>query len=492
MKDLFKTIGSGIIAICFFSCSEGELSFNSKFSSDELQLSQFNTVETKQLLPFAKALHSAMKESPALRKMIKNEALKRFNKEYELLYQFIKDEEVENELSVRELLLKYFNDTESLLAIETQHPTLTIHIPILPENSFSADIWNTIEQVPAVAIHSSEGLNPIIVSEKGQYVKNSDVFVIESGSVPGFPVLVLKDNPRVVVSNNASSRYPSLNNRNSDYVFDFIDDYFDGSIEEENEVSFNDDYFDGSIEKENKVSLRQYSFAQNIVDPKVINAYDIFGTSISYWQRNHIYYNLTTSTTTGTFSSNYSECIYAFSFSKNHSPEQVLNTFTLLPTGSWPWTAGQYNFRITAEIVSQTYPTSTTRLFAAYPEELFSVTWTKQGNTFYNTFEGFNAKVLNLPLFTWDLEYYSHGMKVSIWKVNLPGTVSLSNTLTTGYTTNVSYNISDMHLGDVVVSFGDPVITGSQYNAIKQQMFYNIKEYTTGICIVMLSPKKQY
>ena len=506
MKIKFILLCS-IFAISFASCSQDELSQNnSGLLSAERQFNQSTLDNNDALLPFAKALYYAMKESPKLREMIKKESLEKFNKEYETLYQFIKDEKVENGLSVRDLLLKYFNNEESLAAIESNHPTLTLHIPILPKGSFSAEIWNTKEQVPAVAIHPINCLNTILVAETGQYDNIKEEFVIEAGYIPAFPVVVLKDNNRVVVSQNVSSKYPALNNKSSDYVFDFIDDYFDGSIEEENEVS-----------------LRQYSFAQNTIDSKVINAYNIFGTSNSYWQRDHIYYNLTTSTTTGTISSNYSECIYAFSFSNNYSPQQVLNQIiypgvdpSFLPNGSWPWSAGQFNFRITAEIASQTYPTSTTKLFAAYPEELFSVTWTKQGNIFYNTLAGFNAKEINLPLFTWNLGYYSHGMKIAIWKVNQSGTATSSYTLTTGYATNVSYtnkdgftfgsttsssvaisigrqyNISDIYLGDAVVSFGDPVITGSQYNSIKQQMYYNLKEYTTGICIFMLTPKKQY
>ena len=234
MKNLFSKIGLGIIAICLVvSCSQDELSMNNNELLSEIPQSLQPYVDhDNQLLPFAKALYNAMNASPALRKIIKNESLKKFNKEYEILYQFIKDERVENGLSVRELLLKYFNNAEILSAIEAKHPTLTIHIPILPAETFSAEIWNTNKQVPAVAIHSSIGLDPIIVSEKGKYAKNSDEFKIKTGHVPGFPVIVLKDNQRVVVSNNTSSKYSSLNNRNSDYVFDFIDDCFDGSIKD--------------------------------------------------------------------------------------------------------------------------------------------------------------------------------------------------------------------------------------------------------------------
>ena len=92
MKHLIHKIGLGIIAICLVSCTVDELS---EFSSKDSQLSQSYTDETKQLLPFAKALCGAMKKSPELRELIKNKSLQQFNKEYEVLYQFIKDERVE-------------------------------------------------------------------------------------------------------------------------------------------------------------------------------------------------------------------------------------------------------------------------------------------------------------------------------------------------------------------------------------------------------------
>ena len=94
------------------------------------------------LRAFGKALYGAMSESPMLRDIIKNEALKQFNKDYDVLYQFIKNNKIENGLTVRELLLKHFDDREILMRIEARCPTLTIFVPKLPEDSFSAENWD--------------------------------------------------------------------------------------------------------------------------------------------------------------------------------------------------------------------------------------------------------------------------------------------------------------------------------------------------------------
>jgi len=482
-----------------------------EFSSEGSLLLQSYSDDTKQLLPFAKSLYSAMQESPELRELIKNESLKQFNKEYEVLYQFIKDARVENELSVRGLLLKYFKDGESLAAIEALHPALTIHIPMLPAGSFSAENWHTKEQIPAVAIHSPAGLNPVIVSEKGQYVKNSDEFVIKNGHVPGFPVLVLKDNGRVVVSQNASSRYPSLNNRNSDYVFDFIDDCFDGSIGNAESVEDRDT-------ENTEISLRSVMlWSTNQIGSKIIDAYYIFG-AYGGWQRDYIYYNLTPSITTGALSRNFQETVISFRFSDQQTPQQILSYINNSPASDppFPWTSGQYNFRLEAQLAANKpgYPSLITKYFSAYPHELFDVTWVKSGNTYIPTFYGYNFRSLDLPVLNWNLEHYGEVMKYSIWKMSPSSTVTQTFTFTSAFSNNVKYNvkegleygntstttsgstytityqISDVPLGDVLVNFAEPAIVSSVF--MFGRTLYGLLDYTSGIYTIHLIPVKRY
>ena len=107
MKTKFVLLCS-IFAILFVSCSSDEQfqSYNeSLLDVPQLnQLHQLNTDYNSTLLPFAKALYNAMKESQELRALIREESLEQLNKEYEVLYQFIKDEKIEGGLKVRELL----------------------------------------------------------------------------------------------------------------------------------------------------------------------------------------------------------------------------------------------------------------------------------------------------------------------------------------------------------------------------------------------------
>ena len=462
MKNIRFLLFSGILAICFVSCTKDDfLLTNDQLLTDQTQLSRAYTDEAKQLLPFAKALYGAMKESPALRELIKNESLAQFNREYETLYQFIKDEKVENGLSVRELLLKHFNNAASLADIEALHPTLTIHIPILPEGSFSAESWNTTAQVPAVAIHPTIGLNPIIVSAKGQYAQNKDEFVLEPGYIPGFPVVVLKDNARVIVTQPAdASKYPSLNNRNSDYLFAFIDDYFDGS-------------------------LKESDYAPPFVDQKVIDAYTIYGTYGR--QRDYIYYNLTPSNTTGTLDTDFTESVVGFKFSAN-LPQQIINffhPFVATNEPQLPWTEGQYTFQLDVEDFLEVNPKVITRYFSAHPFNLFDISYTKSGNLYLPTFNSFNSIVLNIPLMTWDLEHYAEVLKISLWKINPNSTVTIS-----GAPSNETYQISNVQMGDVLVDFGQAVITGM--SNIDGNSTYELLDNNGGIFKLIVIPVKQH
>ena len=508
MKEIFVLLCS-MFAILIASCSSDELSpNNNKSFLDATQFNQLNTDYNTTFIPLAKALYNAMKESKELRELIKNESLDQFNKEYEVLYQFIKEERVENGLSVRELLLKYFENEERLAVIEFSYPTLTIHIPILPAGSFSAEIWDTKEQIPAVAIHSPFGLNPVIVSEKGKYVKNSDEFVIESGHVPGFPVIVLKENARVVVSQNANSKYPSLNNRNSDYVFDFIDDYFDGSINDK----------DTEKHKDAETGLRSVSYwVTPLINQKSLDAYNIYG-AYNGGQRDYVYYNITPTDTSGTLSQNFKESIISFKFNTQHTPQQVCNYImnNSATDPPFPWTSGQFNFRIEVNLAAKNgYSPLITNYFSAYPLELFDVTFVKSGNNYIPTFNGFFVKSLNVSLMNWNLYNYGKGMKISICKMTPSASIQRSITHSSAFVNNVkyydkegkelgstqttttssstymiTYQVSDVYLGDVLADFDEPVITGTLpfmgYTA------YGLLDYSSSYYTVNMIPVQQY
>lgn len=92
-----------------------------------------------------------MTESANLREFLKNEALKKFNGDYDILYNYVKDHKVGNS-TFRNILKSYYINESDLIEIENTVPSLTIFVPSLPKNSFSAENWNISRDIPLVAV----------------------------------------------------------------------------------------------------------------------------------------------------------------------------------------------------------------------------------------------------------------------------------------------------------------------------------------------------
>ncbi|QIK54513.1 hypothetical protein G7051_09245 [Dysgonomonas sp. HDW5B] len=87
------------------------------------------------------ALAKVLAENQDVRSLIKNEALKKINYDYDVLYQLIKDEKLDDGSTLESNLLKYIEASE-LASINKQIPTLTIFVPDLGNDVFSAELWD--------------------------------------------------------------------------------------------------------------------------------------------------------------------------------------------------------------------------------------------------------------------------------------------------------------------------------------------------------------
>ena len=177
---------------------------------------------------FGAALAKVLKDSPAVRKLIKDEALKQIDFDYDVLYLLVKDE-ILSELkkwlkrfnsdntTLEEQLLKYL-DPELLTSVETQIPNLTVFVPKLPENSFSAELWDVNNEAPCVGIRTKETNDiPAFDSEGKEYL-------IEAQYIPAYPIVVIKENERVFAddectrSGSISTSFISTNNMRFRFV----------------------------------------------------------------------------------------------------------------------------------------------------------------------------------------------------------------------------------------------------------------------------------
>jgi len=539
MKKIF--FYAVILTVCFTSCNKEEFIENNELAPEEvptLAKVYLADVDANTLRPFAIALYDALKESPRLREIIKTEVLKQFNKEYDVLYQFVKNELIEDGLTVRQLLLKHFENEAILATIEASHPTLTIFVPQLPENSFSAEIWNTIEQVPAVAIHSTKQSHIPIIADYGFFDKNSNEFIMEAGHIPAFPVVVIKDNTRVIVAKNRETLSAALSNKkNSSFTFEFTDEFFDGS----------------------KIApISTQSISPSNIDQKLVDAYSIY-QNFDGWQRDYVYYGLAPTSSPaprnaqttsgrlitiisdepdlpseeepiGTFSRDFKETVTSFRFSPSVAPEQMLwyltnhsGDPTLIPGAfydtNYPWTDGNYAFRLNVVAASTGAPV-VSQIFIASPEELFEVTYKRSitmGIPIYiPEATGFKTKNLNIPLMAWNLDSYAPEMKISIAKENPDQTITSTTSVTTEFAANVSADLkiglkfgvsgkvtknatfqtvtrlTNKDLGDVLIHFGDKVILDHRLytNLGKGKTFTELREYNSSLFVITVVPKR--
>ena len=136
------------VMYCISSCNKEELT-----TSPTIEVKA--TVSKDQLKKqFGYAFAKILSENKDIRDIVKEEALKKINYDYDVLYQIIKERKDRNGNTIEKSLLKYISE-DSLSIIINSLPTLTIYVPELPEEAFSAEIWDTNDMIPKVAIRLS-------------------------------------------------------------------------------------------------------------------------------------------------------------------------------------------------------------------------------------------------------------------------------------------------------------------------------------------------
>jgi len=453
-------------------------------------------------LRFGRAFARAISEHPELRQFIKNEALKRFNGDYDIMYNLIKDKPMSTRVMMKNanaaatnntiatIIKNYFEDPSELKQIESQLPLLTIFVPELPEDSFSAKSWDPYdpEQIPVVGIRltSTNEVPMIDIPHEHEYVLEADL-------IPGYPVIVIKDNERLVVD---TKNHNFLNSTEvlqgaTGVSYRFIDDNFNPNIRSNInrpvlELPDPDGGGGGGGGGGPAPCSPGFTFEpgrQNNVAQFLKDAYNIFDEIDRPWQRDNIYYQLTPRLTTNDYvGGSYREAITYFRLQGN--PEDV---FTIMSDQSnpanndptrvdhgherdkyVPWTDGFFEMSISITDNSKTNPTiNSTTGFTARPEELFTYTqssitrwrgvWPIRWKRTYwkpviNGFKGmdFTSVALGDPqmnLNPWDLTEFSNIWKYEVIELDITTQVESKISNRKKYNTNIEFNPS-IPLGD--------------------------------------------
>lgn len=289
MKKKFLIIALGVLA---FSCTDNLSEYQSiqDSSTSTSEVTSLNEDDAKQ--KFAEILSKAIYENIELRSFIKDKAIEQFDNDFDVFYPILKDEKVGNDGTFRNLLLKYTTDRE-LSDIERTLPLLNIYVPDLSLfTNITPYNWDTTDNQIPVTVKANQTSKMLL------YFNGERSGEIPEKSIPGFHLLVIKNNERVVPT--------STNTRGVANNYQFIDAAFDGTKN-----------------KQNKISTRSMSGPDEIdwipedkIDPIVKGAYEKMIKNPSL-QRDNVYYGLTDNNTEGSLNMNIDEYIYRIQLSPN-------------------------------------------------------------------------------------------------------------------------------------------------------------------------------
>ncbi len=497
---------------------------------------------------FSSALAHVLADNKDVRLLIKNEALKKINHDYDVLYYLIKDKVLSNGFTLKQELQKYI-ESDKLEEIELKLPTLTIFVPRLPFDSFSADKWDIEKDIPVV------GLRIWGASEVPVFNNLGESWTIAGNQVPITPTVVVKINERIIVDRGMNSALRSSYGLNSGLNFAFLDDEFD-NINTLNTRATPERIYSGSGTENDPYVLPG--------SDKILRAYDIYGTSSSGWQRDYIYYDISPTSPKGPFNYSFQEYLVGFELigdgftAANHISDQTGDPkqieITRNRAGLNYWTDGQFEFKVKIYIGNKNGTgMELVKFFRCEPEDLFKPKWRataerperdenagsgghiNRPSPSPAVFEGFTCRKveLALPLFEWNLENISSQIKIAFEEVDPSQTITTTQTwsyefatnfsvtttsgdkvkvgttygTSTKQTTAIQYQVTTSMgndlLGEELVNFADPIILNRNTETIKTgsgrtgYVYYSNligyqSKYNTGYCKFYIAPVKNY
>ncbi len=257
-----------------------------------------SSVNVSFLEQFSILLSKAIYSEPELRAFIKSDAAQRKDYDYDVFYPFVKDELIDDR-TFEEILLQY-DDDNILSKVLSAHPLLTIFVPDwswINGDCFSIHSWDT--SLPDVGVSSYSGEQEHRIYWNGQYA-----FTMKNGEFCSAPILIVKDNERLIA--DPQTKCPEKQS----YKF-YCDDLIDLSSNSKTKASSQYQTFNLSYE------VATDYISTNVLSKRSKSAFYISSSDPRVFQRDHIYYGMTSNINQGTSNPNYYETLYRFKLSPN-------------------------------------------------------------------------------------------------------------------------------------------------------------------------------
>ncbi|MBE5321096.1 hypothetical protein IM793_18160 [Pedobacter sp. MR2016-19] len=439
---------------------------------------------------FSKILAIALEKEPNLRLFIKNEALKQFDRDNDVLFQMIKDEKVTTDQTFHQVISKYAKSKEKLDSAINSLPTLTIMVPELP--NFTPNNWKTESEVPQVAI-SPENKN---FKDIDLYNSKGELTKIAYGAIPNFPVVVVKENERVNVSVNNIDKSPisatllrnSTESNQSSFLskdnmkFIFSNEAFNGM----KTSSFNKVNMSSSaklsLTNDNKISRTvnvNLTNEPNSIDPSVIEAFNI---NLD-WHRDYIYYGLNPNLgiNKGKFNNRMIEHIVSIRMKDGNYNRISDQTQDPTVSEQWVqprperggyvtnWTDGYFDIRISILINAKNGAgTQLNKVISAKGSDLYDIKYRTEGipgrsGSTQLRFDGLTPKdyIINEPIAAWDLQNYGAAWKFIVSEYDPSEEIITTYNESSKFATNFNYELGFEEKVKVGYKFGISLETTS-------------------------------
>ncbi len=268
--------------------------------NQEVTLQEMDALEE-----FASVLSKVVAGSEEVRAFFKDEALKQFDRDFDVFYPYVKDHKFSSGKTLRQMLLDNEKYEGQIETIERAVPKLTVLIPSyswIGENCFDVQIWDTADNRLCVG-YDDCGM------DHNLYYDGEMMGTLAADAIPSFPVMIVKSNERMKVS---------ISTKGGENTYAFADPAFDGASYAEATKGYWEGYITNSSAKDADLfSITGNYISQTELDglnPDVAKAYKEFSTGSSAGvQRDYIYYGMKKNfTQPGTLNRNMRDMLYRF------------------------------------------------------------------------------------------------------------------------------------------------------------------------------------
>lgn len=418
--------------------------------------------------------------NPSIQQLLVSKAERQFDKDYDVLYHQIKNEVIEGrtlDSYIKEL------SSESDYNLFNRAPLLTVFVPHGHQATNKSDKVSTA--IPMIAVRNRE--NKLIA-----YNAAGEAQDLDESIMPSFPVMVVKENERVVYENKEKKEYVK-----GSFLFE----------DEGNRYFFANNEFDGSLlnittaQSDTKARLATSFYS---VDPEVRTAYNHSLTCNTCPQRDWVYYGIYPAggVNEGPMNIKYSEAITSVQFE---------NTNVFSTIGGWD--EGNYELYVNIFFsgISTGVFSSMLKVISVSPNDMFQfdsdnkVTGLKEyapspytivpwdlkayGNRWAFKVEEYDPEVKKTST-------YAHSSTFGTnFKVDASGGIGktvkvgaeFGTTTTSMNSTNFTYETTDANdiLGGAILTWTDPVMIGQVNFFVK---IANMGSITTGTVRIGVEP----